>query len=764
MKRTPKRTPSLQQQLRHAGDSSSPIPTGNDSLQLFLVTFTEDSPTNGVAVNSLVELPRAAMHPADMADRGLLPDDFILVQLDSGPTTLPSPFWLGPVWPLRRAAERGRVHLPITATAVDGFPAPVRATVSSSPSPPPPLAPVLTVRFDAASAAVQAGLGSEPIPQLLTLRNVATRLHGVLLQPGIDRRCRVGTVGLVVRAVQTQRSHDIFHTPAMKTGADVAAIAAVTSDEYSIVQGMSDCSIAGTSEGIGVATPMHQRAFLQASSPAVLDSGKLTTRSSITTADVVRVDASITRVSGVASSHDADGFEIFTKPLTAASQQPSVPIGGLGPQLSLLLEMASSALRLSPAVSDVFAACGIRPPTGALLSGPPGTGKTLLARALAERTGSRLLVINGPEVLRGRVGESEARLRSIFDYACSISRDDDKPAAHTYRGRRETGGGGGGEGTTRSGGCIIFIDEVDGLCPRRDTGGGEVEARVVATLAALLDALRPPTTFVEDMQEDVQEDEVERQLAEDNSGVESLQLLQSALTPSLKKALHRTSSQRNANVDARVFVLAATNRATAVDAALRRPGRFDREVHIGVPNAVERVEILGALLVSYPHTCTPDDIKMISSRCHGYVGADLAALCAEGARAALRRLTKDRRTDDADTSRAAMMCPADLAAALRAVQPSALREVTVEVPDVSWNDIGGQADAKARLREAVEWPLTHPEAFVALGMRPPKGVLLYGPPGSSEALTSPYLGSWWNCPCMFIHRAIRHLTQVVARL
>jgi len=254
--------------------------------------------------------------------------------------------------------------------------------------------------------------------------------------------------------------------------------------------------------------------------------------------------------------------------------------------------------------------------------------------------------------------------------------------------------------------------------------------------------------------------------------------------------------------DAPVFVLAATNRPDALDPALRRPGRFDQEVEIGpchapprlmvapgdalngalhvcfhrfvscysgVPTATERREILAALLQSKPHAVQPDELAALADKCHGFVGADLKAIVEEACLLALERLALT-----SDTPASIEIQSADLARALTHIKPSALREVrriagkfksaagyrpdthtadaevwpltmqvAVEVPRVLWSDIGGQSETKSRLREAVEWPLRHPESFARLGIRPPKGLLLYGPPGCSKTMMAK--GVWRIC-------------------
>jgi AAA family ATPase len=252
--------------------------------------------------------------------------------------------------------------------------------------------------------------------------------------------------------------------------------------------------------------------------------------------------------------------------------------------------------------------------------------------------------------------------------------------------------------------CVLFLDEVDALAPSREAGGGggpaasESDARAVAALLACMDGL--------------------------------------------------AAKAAGAASGGAVFVLAATNRAAAVDAALRRPGRLDAEVLVGAPGEDDRCAILRACLGRYslhPHLQAPDALQPLARGMHGYVGADIDAVAREAAACAVRRACLP--APAAAASRAEPSPPpcfvtlADVRAALRVVQPSALREVAVEVPAVLWGDIAGQADVKARLLEAVEWPLTHAAAFARMGIRPPRGVLLYGPPGCSKTLMAKAMAS-----------------------
>ena len=299
---------------------------------------------------------------------------------------------------------------------------------------------------------------------------------------------------------------------------------------------------------------------------------------------------------------------------------------------------------------ELFKRLGIDPPKGILLYGPPGCGKTLLAKAVANETDAYFIAINGPEIMSKFYGESEQRLREIFEDAKEHS-----PA-------------------------IIFIDEIDAIAPKREEVTGEVEKRVVAQLLALMDGLE-------------------------------------------------------ARGD--VIVIGATNRPNALDPALRRPGRFDREIEIGVPDKQGRFEILQVHTRNMP-LADNVDLRRLAEITHGFVGADLAALCREAAMKALRRILAkidlDKDEIPAEILEKLEVRMEDFMNAFREITPTALREIEVEVPNVRWSDIGGLEKVKQELREAVEWPLKYPDAFKRLGIDPPKGILLYGPPGCGKTL------------------------------
>jgi len=393
-------------------------------------------------------------------------------------------------------------------------------------------------------------------------------------------------------------------------------------------------------------------------------------------------------------------------------------IGGLKSQLEKVRELVELPLKHP----ELFRKLGIEPPRGILLYGPPGTGKTLLARAIANETEASFSSISAPEIVNKFYGESEKKLRELFEKA-----QKDSPS-------------------------VIFIDEIDAIATKRDETQGEVEKRIVAQLLTLMDGL---------------------------------------------------------NKSNKVIVIAATNRPDALDEALRRPGRFDRELEIGIPKEDDRLEILQihtrgmpieipkdfksyesaihAFVKKYPDIKLelnkiqkefdndgfeglkqlPEEVvekvrkkqvqrilKQIAQVTHGFVGADLHALVKEAAFNVLRRTFPKLNLDEEEIPQEILqkleITQNDFTEALKVIRPSAMRELLVEVPNVKWNDIGGLENIKQQLAEMVEWPLTNSKAFSRLGITAPKGILMYGPPGTGKTLLAKAVATETSCNFIYI--------------
>ncbi len=340
---------------------------------------------------------------------------------------------------------------------------------------------------------------------------------------------------------------------------------------------------------------------------------------------------------------------ILKKPdftLDTASRVSYEEIGGLERELRLVREMVELPLRYA----DVFEKLGIQAPKGVLLYGPPGTGKTLIARAIASETNLHFIKINGPEIIHKFYGESEAKLREIFEEASLKA-----PS-------------------------IIFIDEIDAIAPKRAEVLGDVEKRVVAQLLALMDGM------------------VSR---------------------------------------GHVIVIGATNIPEIIDPALRRPGRFDREIVIPVPNTEGRLAILRIHSRNMP--LSPDvKLEKLAAITHAFVGADIEALCKEAGMAALRRYLAPRNSNHLDAMLTELdnlqITMEDFLMALREVEPTATREFFTERSTVRWRDVGGLKYIKDSLVSIIEWPARYPELFAMGRVTQPKGVLFSGPSGTGKTL------------------------------
>ena len=321
-------------------------------------------------------------------------------------------------------------------------------------------------------------------------------------------------------------------------------------------------------------------------------------------------------------------------------------IGGLKEEIKKVREMIELPLKHP----EIFERLGVEPPKGVLLHGPPGTGKTLLAKAVANETDANFILLNGPEIMSKFYGESEKKIRDIFNEA-------EKTAP-----------------------AIIFIDEIDAIAPKREEVQGEVERRVVSQLLTMMDGLK---------------------------------------------------------TRGKVIVIGATNRPNSIDPALRRPGRFDREVSINVPDKYGWLSILKIHTRNMPLKNTK--LENLAAITHGFVGADISALAKEAAMCVLRKVLpkmeiKDEDQIPEDILNQLFVTEKDFQEALKVVRPSAMREVLVETPNVSWEEVGGLDNIKRELREVVEWPIQHPESFKRIGITPPRGLLLYGPPGTGKTL------------------------------
>jgi len=321
-------------------------------------------------------------------------------------------------------------------------------------------------------------------------------------------------------------------------------------------------------------------------------------------------------------------------------------IGGLDKELMLVREVVEFPLKHP----KIFEALGIEPPKGLLLYGPPGTGKTLIARAIANETSLHFIKVDGPEIMHKYYGESEAKLREIFEEAAKKA-----PS-------------------------IIFIDEIDAIAPRREKVMGDVEKRVVAQLLALMDGMVPR---------------------------------------------------------GKVIVIGATNVPEMVDPALRRPGRFDREIAIPVPDEEGRLAILKIHTRNMPLS-EDVDLEYLAEITPGFVGADLEALCKEAAMVTLRRCLSLANQDNLEDwhllSETLKVTMNDFLTALREVEPTATREFLSDKPTLKWEDVGGLQSIKEKLISFVEWPYKYPHLFELAKVSPPKGVLFTGPSGTGKTL------------------------------
>lgn len=351
----------------------------------------------------------------------------------------------------------------------------------------------------------------------------------------------------------------------------------------------------------------------------------------------------------------------YTDDLTNAGYDQ---IGGASRHLAAVRELVELPLKHP----ELWRKLGINPPRGVLLTGPSGCGKTAMARAVAAETGAYFFVINGPEVISKKAGESETNLRRAFE--------DAEANAEDYNG------------------AIIFIDELDSIAPKREKAGGEVEKRIVSQLLTLMDGMKPTS---------------------------------------------------------KVVVMAATNRPSVIEPALRRPGRFDRELDMGIPDQQGRLEIL-QIKTRDMRLGNDVDLELMARETHGYVGADVQQLCMEAALECIRGkmglIDFDMDQVDKKILDSILVEGKHFDHAMGIVHPSSLRENQVEIPDVHWEDVGGLEDVKRELHETVQYPVEHAEKYIKFGMSPSKGVLFYGPSGCGKTLLAKAIAN--ECGANFI--------------
>lgn len=324
-------------------------------------------------------------------------------------------------------------------------------------------------------------------------------------------------------------------------------------------------------------------------------------------------------------------------------------LGGIEPVLEEIRDVVERPFRFA----SLYRYLGVEPVRGVLLHGAPGCGKSSLALAIAGELNIPIIKVAAPELVAGMSGESEGRIRELFDSA--------KASAP----------------------CLLFIDEIDAIATKRDTAQREMERRIVAQILACMDEL--------------------------------------------------------ANAGASIMVIGATNRPDALDPALRRAGRFDREIQLSIPNEAARLKIL-KVLTEKLRIAGEVDFVWLARNTPGYVGADLKALTQEAANSAIKRILDAHPLEaqeaelDEEQLRTAFVEAHDFAQAMKKIQPSAKREGFAVVPTVQWSDIGALQRIRDELRMAVVEPLRHPEKFAAVGLSAPTGVLLWGPPGCGKTL------------------------------